>query len=35
MQVDLGLDLWSRPNNWGSLHFVGPEIQINFISPDF
>ena len=35
MQADLGLDLWSRPGHWGNFHFVGPDTQINFISPDF
>lgn len=30
--VDLGIDLWCGPGPWGSLHFVGPDIHISFIT---
>lgn len=30
MLDDLGLELWLGP--WGGVHFVGPDIQINFIT---
>lgn len=32
MQADLGLDLSCGLGPWGGHHFLGPDIQINFIS---
>ena len=31
VQADLGLDLEQRPGHWGSVHFAGPDLRINFI----